>query len=673
MSFPHSLLRKNPIKGTLPKIRFCLVGLCAYAASLAQGEERKNLTALEIHRLTKQLSSDDWVQQAVALNHLGQWKVEQSVPVIRKILEQGKSSWIQGQAMVTLAKIEGDKMIPVARKAAKESDPILRKAALETLVLVGGPTSVTVARELLQDPDMGVRALAIAIHASQFPEEAWPTVERLTDPDKKEVPKDLLRALAYVGSPDALERLKTLFQAPNAKPRRQREVIQALGVAKDDAIGLLASLTVRFEPNRPEFQLGQRLLASRPQPKLAETLKQMLLAEDTSHHASAASLMAGICPTHELGDLISTSWAQRQDLPEKAIQSGLVALSKIEPARYKKFFMHYLRSKDPITRAMAVRCRGLIPDKDLFDSFRIYVHDEHPEVARAALKSLLEAPFNSKPDEGMLAYLKQSFDSPEEKVLLAAIELLGERGLPAEFDPALAALKPFLEEGESMKRLAAAKALAEISVNRRIADIASAQGFIGHWQIVGPFLNDNRNSGFEKAYGPEENLETEIYKAEYRWEFGGGEPKDKELDLSWEEAGAQTAEGDIHVAAHMPVPVRHAVAYAKTLLHSDREQTVRLLVDVREKISQRISLNDQMVSELIFQQNELGGTPEERRDGGPRRTKTLKIKLRKGSNKLMVKTATFGGRWWMALRIMDEKKNRMAEGVTLVTSKPKAE
>ena len=104
MPFPHSLLRKNPIRGSLPTIRFCLVGFFVYAASLAQGEERKNLTALEIHRLTQQLSSDDWVQQAVALNHLGQWKVEQSVPTIRKILEQGKSSWIKGQAMLTLAK-----------------------------------------------------------------------------------------------------------------------------------------------------------------------------------------------------------------------------------------------------------------------------------------------------------------------------------------------------------------------------------------------------------------------------------------------------------------------------------------------------------------------------------------------------------------------------------------
>ncbi len=672
MFFPHSLFRKNPSGGSLPKILLHLV-VFACAVFWAQGEEKKNLTALEIHRLTKQLSSDDWVQQAVALNHLGQWKVEQSVPAIRKILEEGKSSWIQGQAMVTLAKIQREEMIPIARKAAKENDPILRKAALETLDLVGGPTSITVARELLQDSDTGVRALAIAIHASQYPEEAWPTVQRLTHPDKDEVAKDLLRALAYVGSPAALERLKTLFHAPNANPRRKRDVIQALGVAEDDAIGLLANLTVCFEPHRPEFQIGQKLLAARPQAKLDATLKQMLLAEDTSHHASTASLMAGVCPTRTLGDLMSASWLQRKDLPEKAIQSGLIALSKIEPARYKEFFLHYLKSKDPITRAMAVQCRGLIPDKDLFDSFRIYVHDEHPEVARAAIKSLLETPLGSRPKEGLQTYLKQSFASTEENVLLAAIELLGKRALSTEFDPALAALRPFLEEGKSIKRSAAAKALAEISMNRRIADIASAQGYIGHWLIVGPFLNDNKNSGFEKAYGPEEQEDAENYKAEYKWEFGGGEPKDRELDLSWEEAGAKTAEGDIHVAAHMPVPVRHAVAYAKTRLHSDREQTVRLLVSVRERTSQRISLNGQMVSELVIQHNTLGGTPEERRDGGPLRTKTLKIKLRKGANKLMVKTATFGGRWWMTLRVMDEKKDRMAEGVTLVPSKPDAE
>ena len=642
-------------------------------ASSSQGEERKDLTALEIHRLTKQLSSDDWVQQAVALNHLGQWKVEQSVPLIRKILEQGKSSWIKGQAMLTLAKIQGDEIIPVARKTAKASDPVLRKAALETLDLVGGPTSITVARELLKDPDMGVRALAVAIYASQFPEEAWPLVERWTPPEKEVMSKDLLRALAYVGSDEALARLETLFHAPNAKHRRQRDVIQALAVANDDAIALLARLTVNLKPNEAEFQLGQKLLATRTQAKLSVILKKMLLAEETKFHASTASLMAVVCPTHALGDLLAASWITRKDLPEEVIQSGLIALSKIEPSRYKNFFMHHLQSEDPITRAMAVRCRGLIPDEDLFESFRIYVHDEHSEVARVALNSLRRAPLNSRPGEGLLTYLTQSFRSSEESVLLAAIDLLGKRGRVEEFDPALNAMKPFLEAEEGLKREAATKALAELSQNKRIADIATAQGFVGHWEIVGPFLNDNRNSGFEKIYGPEQQEDAENYKAEYRWEFGGGQANERELDLYWGEAQAQTTEGEIHVAAHMPVPVRHAVAYTKVQVHSDREQTVRLLVDVRERISQRIWLNGEMVGDLIIQQNELGGTPEERRIGGPRRTKTLKIKLRKGSNKLMVKTATFGGRWWMAFRMMDENKRMMAKGVTLVTPKPKAE
>ena len=51
----------------------------------------------------------------------------------------------------------------------------------------------------------------------------------------------------------------------------------------------------------------------------------------------------------------------------------------------------------------------------------------------------------------------------------------------------------------------------------------------------------------------------------------------------------------------------------------------------------------------------------------------MKVKLKKGVNELMVKTVTFGGRWWMKVRVMDEKKNRMAEGVALLTAKPKEE
>ncbi|MFP6886014.1 MAG: HEAT repeat domain-containing protein [Opitutales bacterium] len=617
------------------------------------------------------MSVDDWILQSVAMKELGKLRVEKAVPAIRKIFEEGKNSWLKGQAMLTLAKIQGKEMIPTAQRATKESDPVLRRAALQTLDLVGGKTSVPVARELLKDPVMEVRAMAAALYASEFPEEAWPTVERLATLDKASISSDLIRALAHIGSKDALTRMEKLFHAPNANKRRGRDVIQALAVADDEAIPLLVRLTVHYSPKETEFQLGEKLLTPRDKTNVASSLKKMILAEETDFIGNAASLMAEVCPTHELGDMLSNSWRKRKDLPQDSIRSGLVALSKIDPTRYGPFFSHFLSSEDPTTRAMAVRCRGLIPDKALFEVFRAYVHDENAEVAQAALESLRRAPFDSTPREGLLAYLTQSFRSSDEKVLLAALDLLGKRGIFEEFDSALQVLQPFLDEGKSLKREAAAKALAEISHNQHLADIAAAQGFIGHWDVVGPFLNDNKNSGFSKVYPPEEKEDAESYKAEYRWEFGGGSANNRELELTWGKASVQNVQGEMHVAAQMPVPIRHAVAYAKTKIHSTGERTARLAIDMRERISQKVWVNEQVVADFTIQHNELGGSPAARNRSEPRHTRMVKINLKNGSNRLMVKTSTFGGDWWVGMRVLDESKNEKAKGVTLAVSNPK--
>ena len=127
----------------------------------------------------------------------------------------------------------------------------------------------------------------------------------------------------------------------------------------------------------------------------------------------------------------------------------------------------------------------------------------------------------------------------------------------------------------------------------------------------------------------------------------------------------------MHVAALMPVPIRHAVAYAKTTIHAEAELSVRLAIEVRERASQKIWINDQVVADFTFQHNGLGGTPADRIKGGPRGTKTVKVTLKNGSNRLMVKTATFGGSWWLRIRILDEKKNEMAKGVRLWISRNK--
>jgi HEAT repeat protein len=638
-------------------------------ATLSHGQEKRAPSALEIHRWTKQLSVDDWILQSVAMEELGKLKIEEAAPAIRKILEQGQSSWLKGRAMLALAQIEGKKMIPTARKATGNSDPVLRKAALQTLDLVGGKTSAPVARELLKDPVMEVRAMAAALYASEFPKEAWPTVERLTGADQSSISSDLMRALAHVGSDEALARLEKLFYAPKANKRRGLDILQALAVADNQAIPLLVRLTTHYAPNKTEFQLGKKLLSSRDKKIVTASLKDMLLSEGTKFQGNTAALMAEVCPTQELGDLLSTIWIKRKELPQEAVRSGLSALSKIEPSRYEDFFSHYLKSEDPFTRAMAVRCRGLIPDQNLFEIFRSYVHDDHAKVAQAALESLRRAPWDSRPKEGLLAYLTRSFSSSEESVLLAALDLLGKRATADEFDSALEVLKPFLGGEESRSRKAAAKALNDLSDNERIADISIAQGFVGQWMIVGPFLNDNKNTGAAKVYPPELKENAEAYKAEYRWEFGGGQANNRELDLAWAEASAQTMEGEVHVAAHMPVPVRYAVAYAKTELISDMDRFVRLEIEVRELLSQKVWIDEKEVADFTFQRNELSGRTSERMRSKPRHTKTVKINLKKGSNRIMIKTATFGGSWRLRMRILDENKNKKADGVTLVDSK----
>ena len=122
---------------------------------------------------------------------------------------------------------------------------------------------------------------------------------------------------------------------------------------------------------------------------------------------------------------------------------------------------------------------------------------------------------------------------------------------------------------------------------------------------------------------------------------------------------------------HIPVPVRYAVAYAKTELISDKKCFVRLEIEVRELLSQKVWIDEKEVADFTFQRNELRSRTSERMRSKPRHTKTVKINLKKGSNRIMIKTATFGGSWWLRMRILDESKNKKADGVTLIASKPR--
>ena len=81
-----------------------LSGLCLV------GSDQPPPSKLQIHRWTEQLSSKDWILQAEALQALGTWKVEASIPLVTEVFKSGESDWVRGRAMITLGEIQGDQI-----------------------------------------------------------------------------------------------------------------------------------------------------------------------------------------------------------------------------------------------------------------------------------------------------------------------------------------------------------------------------------------------------------------------------------------------------------------------------------------------------------------------------------------------------------------------------------
>jgi HEAT repeat protein len=616
---------------------------------------------LQFHRWAGQLSSKDWILQAEAMQGLGRWKVESAVPQISRILREGASPWVRGRAMVTLGQIQGGQVLPFAHQAAKDESPLLRMAALETFELVGGHNATPVVKNLLKDSDVRVQAMAAALHASQFPAEAWPVVDRLTAENQASISRNLLRALAHIGSDASLKRLENIFEAAKVGGRQRRDLVEALSVAGDGAIPFIARVTAHYAPETREFRMGQDILSSLDKASVTTTFQSMLADESMVLYENLASLVAAVQPTPQLGDLLAASWIVREDFPQKTARSGLVALSRIGPTRYKSFFTHYLKSVDPETRALAIRCRSLSSVADLFEVFQVHVRDEDSRVVQATLQSLQRVPYQFRPSGGVLRYLTQPLRSQNKEVLHSAIKLLGHRGVPEEFEPALEILKPLLALEDSETREVASDALSRLGGYEKFAVVAAAQGYIGNWKVVGPFLNDRSNKGFETVYKPEEDLNAEKYEAEYRWDFGGGNGN-RTLELTWADAVPQDVTGAIHVAAQMPVPIKYAVAYAKSEIVSDADRTVRAVFKLDTRMAQKLWLNGEVAIDAVR-------APPARHLSEPE-VVIRKLALKKGRNLIFVKTSTFEGPWWLTIRLLHEKEKNMAPGLTQVVSTP---
>jgi tetratricopeptide (TPR) repeat protein len=162
--------------------------------------------------------------------------------------------------------------------------------------------------------------------------------------------------------------------------------------------------------------------------------------------------------------------------------------------------------------------------------------------------------------------------------------------------------------------------------------LAAQLGFIDDWMIIGTFEND-QGSGFRTSLPPEETYDPEA-------EYPG-----MRLPARWREVELYDETGLIPLD-EITSPDQWALAYLVTFVHSDSDQSAQLRLTTSTSV--RAWVNDGLVaSEELISQPQTDNV-------------IVPIRLNRGWNKILVKSAQRGGeQWQLNARLTD------AEGATL--------
>lgn len=610
-----------------------------------------HLSALDVQRSLQQLSSEDWIMQAGALERLGRHKVEAATPQIERLLKEGRSSWLKGRALVALSRIRGANLYADVEQSSRDTDAVLRRAALEALDIIGTEEAFAVVRKLLKDEEPLVRAEAAYLCAKTHKEEAWLTVEALTDSPDPQLTATTARTLAFLGTDEALARLEEMYDALSGSEKRQYKVIEGLLHADKKAIPLVVRLVARHKPEGRAHSLGQSILKSFKGEDVSIHLQSVFTSGETDLFRTAVFFATTVCPSEQIADAISASLKKGDSLPPETVYPCLQALITLGAERHTALFTGFLEHEDDRIRALAVRCRSLYDRTDLFEVFRPLIVDKNVAVAVAALKSLALMPDDVAPREGAVDYLRSLIHDDSPDIRLAAFNLLASRRAPSEFDKALDLLKPYIEGDDPEYRFRAAECLAQLGGEENLAAIAAAQGYVGKWRILGSFSNDKGNSGFAKVYPPEEEVDFDKkYSVKIVWDMDilprGEKPEAKLVDIAWQETSVTKASGKLNVAMLMPPPAHFGVAYGVADIESPSEQVIQAYIEADN--SYRLWVNDKKVSE---KEDPLANPSAAATEAVP----SIRIPLKQGSNRFLMKVANTGGPWWFRVRLLDEE------------------
>jgi len=597
-------------------------------------------------RMLLQLQERDWILRADALQYLSKHKVLAAQKPIIAILGESKTSpWLQGRAMVALARIGSPSAQAHILRLAKSKDPQLRGAAAEAIESLSGKSADQVLTALLKDEATDVRYRALASYARRNGAKAWAVVDPMTEPLDPSVCRWGSRALAFVGTKDALARLRKLAERRELHTNMVRGI---QGITNPKLIELWLKILASLDPRSTQFAEGLSALQHFEEADLLAALMSNLATEGADTIRAVAWIATVMLPNPELGEPLRKAVARVDDT--NTIKAVLTALgpTPMKPDQHKDLFEKYLEHTDANIRELAIRGLAHCKSVNLYKKLDPSVADKSDRVVQAALSALRRAPAEHAPAGGLVGYLKTPLKSDHGGIRTKAYDLLAHAGTAEDFKPAIALVGDRLRSTDEGTRVAAAEAFGGFAPDDQIEFVARAQGYVAHWMIIGTFLNDKDNTGFASVYPPEEKVDFEKkYIAKYIWtlEGGGGKKGELQREIGWLKASVDQTNGQLVIPPLVPPPASMAVAYAVSDFRMDAAREA--LLDVDGDDAYRIWLNGKQIAEQVAVRQ--GNKPAMAEQKG------IKVTLKAGPNRLMVKTANFQKDWWVRLRFTDSK------------------
>ena len=602
----------------------------------------------------QQLEDDDWILKTEALHYLAENNVKESIEKIFKIAQsENENSWIRSKALIAYCKIQNNSSIPkILISFSSSKDIKLRIGAAESLNYIESNEAEALALKLTKDESDSVRYQALATYSNIKKQEAWPLVDKMTTTLSEEFIPIASQSLLNVGGEEAIKRLNENSKTVIDK----RAFIESISKIKTiKSIKVLLGMLEQTGMDEPNYSFIISALSKNKKEDLTNSLSDLIMTGRDQAIFVSARVITHLLQDPQLGKKLRRS-IKDSTTPE-TLEAVMVALGakEMNPDSNLDFFVNYLKDGDPEIRELSIRCLSHCQEANLYDLLEETIKDEENRVSLAAMNALMDAPLDDAPTGELVSYLENALVNTDTVVRKTAFDLLGHAGSADDFEPALAMLGEALSGSDTIRREAVAEALGSIAPDNGVANVASRQGYVSKWMVLGTFLNDKEHKAFAEELEPEKSIDFEkTYPSKYVWALQGNQRRDGEKaierDIGWSEASVNKTNGMLLMGPLLPPPGTFSIAYAVSDFTCSKDQELFLTLDGDDAF--KVWLNGEKIAEAI--------APYLHRQSCVATLENIKIKLKKGKNRILIKSANIENEWWVRARITDAN-NRPVE------------